>query len=382
MLVTRYLMKNLLIATIFVTLALAMVVLLTQSLKVLELVAEADAPPGMFIKLVALTLPKFLETILPIALVISILFVYNRFIMDNELIVLRACGFDHHTLARPALILATGAAAVLMLLSTWLTPVAYSEMKSLRSSVMAKYSALLLREGVFNTFGRDLTVYIRTRLDNGEMTGIMIHDTRDKKKPPVTTTAKRGRLVMNGDVPNIIVEDGMRQQLDRATSSVSRLYFSSYQIEISALDNSPRVRSRDYSERTLPELLHPDMNVKYDRDNRDVFMAEAHADLVKPFTAVSYVLVSVAVILIGPFNRRGQARKVALAALLVAALIAAQMSLASAMRRHLELTPLLYAVTFLPAFLAFYALSMKGEQQIMGLMRGRKRAARNAEEGA
>lgn len=369
MIVTRYLMKNLLIATVFVTVVLAMVVLLTQSLKILELVANADAPASIYARLVALTLPRFLEIILPVSLVAAVLFVYNRFIMDNELIVLRSCGLDQHALARPAILLAGIVTAVMMVLTTWLTPVSYAEVKSLRLNVMARYSALLLREGVFNTFGKDLTVYIRTRDKNGALTGIMIHDTRDKKKPPVTTTAKRGLLVMNGDTPNIIVEDGMRQQLDKSSNSISRLYFSSYKIEISALDTGRPARSRDANERTLPELLKPDMNVKFDRDNREAFLAEAHADIARPFTAIAFTMVALAVILIGPFNRRGQARKVALAALLVTLLMAANLALANLTRKHLEFVPLLYLIVIVPACAGLYALNLRGEQQIMALLR-------------
>src|SRR5262245_33901695 len=99
MLMTRYLMKNLLSATLFVALTLTAVIWLTQSLKLLELVANSDAPPLLFLKLVALSLPKFLEIILPLSLVTAILFVYNKMIMDNELIVLRSCGFDQYAMA-------------------------------------------------------------------------------------------------------------------------------------------------------------------------------------------------------------------------------------------------------------------------------------------
>ncbi|HRJ66403.1 MAG TPA: LptF/LptG family permease, partial [Alphaproteobacteria bacterium] len=105
MLTTRYLFKNLFSVTVFVAVTLSLVIWLTQSLKLLELVASSDAPPSLFLKLVALTLPRFLEVILPLALVTGILFTYNKMIMDNELVVMRACGFDQFTLARPALTL-------------------------------------------------------------------------------------------------------------------------------------------------------------------------------------------------------------------------------------------------------------------------------------
>ncbi len=383
MLITRYLMKNLVSATVFVTIALTMVVLLTQSLKILELVANSDAPPGLFVKLVALSLPKFLETILPVALVVAALFVYNKLVMDNELVVLRSCGFDHHAIARPALLLAAALTILMMGLTTYATPVSYGAMQSLRTQVMSKYSAFLLREGVFNTFGKDLTVYVRSRDSNGDLTGILIHDRRDKDKPPSTTTAKRGRLVMNKDIPTILVQDGMRQQMDTASNSVSRLYFSEYMIEVNSLDTGQRVRNRDYSERTLSELLRPDMSVKYDRDKKEVFLAEAHADLIRPFLCVSFVLSGLAVLLVGPFNRRGQGRKVTFAVLIIIAIMVANLMLTSATRRHIELVPLLYIAVFVPIFAGYYALGMRGEQQIMALMRRfNERRARKLEAAA
>ncbi|HYD17871.1 MAG TPA: LptF/LptG family permease [Patescibacteria group bacterium] len=369
MLITRYLMRNLASATVFVTIALTMVVLLTQSLKILELVANSDAPPGLFIKLIALTIPKFLETILPVALVIAALFVYNRFIMDNELIVLRACGFDQHALIRPALLLAGGFTLVMFALTTYVTPVTSGAIQSLRATALSRYSSFLLREGVFNTFGKDLTVYVRSRSNAGDLSGILIHDNRDKSKPPSTTTAKRGRLIINHDVPTIVVQEGMRQQLDPNSNALSRLYFAEYMIEVNSFDSGPRVHARDYSERTLPELLNPDLTQKYDRDRREVFLAEAHADLVRPLLPLAFVLPALAILLIGPFNRRGQGRKVTAAVLVIVALMTANLVLTSATRRHLELAPLLYLSVFLPIFVGFYALNFRGEQQIMAVLR-------------
>ena len=380
MLMNRYLMKNLLLATGFITFALLMVVMLTQSLRILELVANSDAPPGIFFKLVALSLPKFLETILPVALVTAVLFVYNRFIIDNELIVLRSCGFDQHALARPALNLAAICGAIMLVLTVWATPVSYTQVKEMRLSVMSKYSSFLLREGVFNTFGKDLTVYLRNRDQNGDLIGLVIHDTRDKTKPPYTVTAKRGRLVMCDETPSIVVYDGMRQQLDLRSQTVSKLHFSQYMIEIKGFARGPGARARDYSERTLYELLHPDMNVKYDRDHRDAFMAEAHADIARPLTPVAFTLAVLAIVLLGPFNRRGQTKKILFAALVVAVLMAANLGLMSAARKKLELAPLLYIVNFVPIFLGYYALDFRGEQQIMRMLR--KWRASRAQHGA
>lgn len=369
MLMTRYLMKNLLSATLFVALTLTAVIWLTQSLKLLELVANSDAPPSLFIKLVALSLPKFLETILPISLVTAILFVYNKMIMDNELIVLRSCGFDQYAMARPALTLAACVTVVLLCLTTYLSPMSYAAMQQLRDSIKAQYSAFLVREGVFNTFKRDLTVYVRARSDNGDLTGLMIYDTRDKTKPPITTTAKRGRIVMNDDTPEIIVFDGLRQQMDSDTSVITKLYFSRYTIDINGLGTEPRQRKRDANERTLPELLKPDLSDLDEKRSRDLFLAEAISRVVSPFNAVSFTMIALTAILLGPFNRRGQNKKVMGAGVAVALAAILSVFLTNLAKRHLAADAALVGLTLSPIVFGVWALHLRGEQKIMEIVR-------------
>lgn len=365
MLMTRYLFKNLFSVTAFIAITLTMVIWLTQSLKILELVANSDAPPSLFIKLVLLTLPRFLEIILPLALVTAVLFIYNKFIMDNELIVLRACGFDQMSLARPALLLATAMVCVLITLTAWLSPASYNEMKQLRRIVKAQYSGFLLREGVFNTFNDDLTVYVRERDAAGDLLGLMIHDRRERDKPPVTITAKRGRIVMDGDIPNILVYDGLRQQMDTQSAVVSRLFFSRYMIEIKGLESSPLERWRHPNERTLAELLSPDMKDKRDLDSLDEFRVEAHERVLTPLNALGFTLVALVCILLGPFNRRGQNGKIMIAVILVVALQALNMAAVSAAKKQPDMLFILYITTFLPLFTGFFLLHTRGEQWLL-----------------
>lgn len=375
MLITRYLARNLLVLTVFITITLTAVIWLTQSMKLLELVANSDAPSSLFLKLVLLSLPKFLEIILPLALVASVLFLYNKMIMENELVVMRACGVDHMGLARPALILATVMTALLLAFTTYVSPKSTAQLSNLRQTVKAQYSAFLLREGVFNTFGSDLTVYLRRRDAAGSLYGLLIHDTRDKKNPPVTITAKKGRIVMADGVPTIVVYEGMRQQMDQASRLVTKLYFSKYMIEIKSLGASAGPVWRDADERTLTELFHPDMADARDRARSTVFLAKISDRLVTPFNALSYTFLGLTALLLGPFNRRGQNKKVLLAAGLVLAAQMANLAFVNLMKKNIAFTPGLYLVTFLPLGLCPWLLGSKGEQFVAALLRQRRAAA-------
>ena len=104
----RYLMKNLLLATLFTALSLAAVIMLTQSLRFLELIINSGASSLSFFALTFLALPRFFEVILPIALMIGVVFIYNRMTTDSEIVVMRASGLSPMRLGQPAFALAIG----------------------------------------------------------------------------------------------------------------------------------------------------------------------------------------------------------------------------------------------------------------------------------
>lgn len=370
MLVTRYIMRNLAIATLFVAFVLSSVIWLTQALKLLEIIITSNAPLGTFLKLVFLSLPKFLEVVLPIALTAAVLFIYNKMTMDNELIVLRASGVSHYHMARPAIILSILVSVLLLTLTTWVTPTAHASMQQLRQIAKTQYTGLLLREGVFNTLPGGLTVYLRQRNGDGELLGLLIHDARNKTEEPSTITARKGRLVMAEDGPEVQIFDGMRQQIDPETKALSRLGFQSYALSIEGLEKKRGKRVREPDERTLIELLRPNPKEKIPRIFLSQFHGEAHKRLTLPFLAIDFALIALACLLAGSFDRRGQARRVMFAVFAVVVVQSAYLGLANWARHSVAAVPLLYMLVFsLPAFCLFL-LGEKGHRKLKAVMRG------------
>ena len=177
----RYVLRNLAVATVFIAAVLSAVVFLTQSLRFLELVIESGASSGAFWILTVLALPRFLEIILPIAVLAGVIFIYHRMTIDSELVAIKAAGFSPMALARPAIMLACVTTVILWGMTMWVAPRSLSEMQHMRSVIKAQFSALLFREGVFNQVGTGLTVYIRERTSEGELRGLMIHDSRENQ---------------------------------------------------------------------------------------------------------------------------------------------------------------------------------------------------------
>jgi lipopolysaccharide export system permease protein len=309
--VDRYIFRHTLLATVFVTLVLAAIVFLMQSLKFIDLVINAGVS-GFFIWLQTLLyLPGFLEIILPIGMVSGVLFIYNRLTMDSELIVLRALGFSPFRLARPALFLATILGILLFLNMGWLSPVSRQEAMTLRQDIQAQMSSLIFREGIFNEAGPNLMVYIKERDDKGRLHGLVIHDSRDQTKAPSTVIARSGVLVSTKTGQQVLVYEGSRQEVDAKTGIMRHLDFDQYTIDIPAPEKDQKERWAEPDERTTSALIVA-MNDKIleTKSARREFRVELQKRFLLPFLVPGFALIGLSLLLIGSHDRRGQNRKV------------------------------------------------------------------------
>ncbi len=351
----RYLFKHLFIATVFTAVALAVVILLTQSLRFLELVVGSGASSATFWILALLTLPRFLEIILPVALTAATLFVYNRMTADSELVVMRAFGASPLRMAQPALYLSGLVALILLVLTLWLAPVSQASMYNLRQVVKAQYSSLLFKEGVFSPLRPGLTAFIRNRMPDGELRGIMIHDSRTET--PVTIIARRGTLVSSAQGQQILVYDGSRQDINKKTGGLNRLDFDRYTIDIP--ESTPPIEKRwlEPDQRTLWQLLRPDQtDAKNEKITRE-FIIELNRRVVSPLLAPGYTIITLAFLLLGPLDRRGQGWRIVFAitaTILVQGLYLASVDVA---RHSLWGLGLLNALVFLPLVLGLLFLA-------------------------
>ena len=117
-LLDRYLFRQLALALLAVTVGLAALVWLTQSLRFIELVLDRGLSLAVFFELTSLLLPSFFSVILPITTFIVMLFVHLRLAGDRELVVMRAAGLSNWQIARPALGLGLLVVAIMALLLT------------------------------------------------------------------------------------------------------------------------------------------------------------------------------------------------------------------------------------------------------------------------
>lgn len=353
--ITRYILGQLVTATIFVTLALTFAIWLTQSLRLIDYIVNRGLPASTFLTFVGLLLPSFLGVVLPVAAFVAALFIYHKLATDSEMVVMRAAGLSQLQLARPAIILGVLVTIAVYSISLYFLPISFRNFKDLQSAFRSDFSTVLLQEGVFTALTDEITVYVRQRSANGELRGILVQDNRDPKKP-VTMMAERGALVASEAGPRVVMENGNRQEVTPGTGRFSLLYFDRYTIELSEFGEAARSRWREPKERFLNELLFPSNTDQRDQRYYQELIAEGHQRLVSPLYTLVFVLIGMAALLAGEFNRRGQAKRVLAAIACVAALEGISLALHDLATRSAAAVPAMYAAVVISAGLSLYVM--------------------------
>ncbi|AWK89244.1 LPS export ABC transporter permease LptF (plasmid) [Azospirillum thermophilum] len=352
----RYLFRNLLITTLYSTAGLTLTIWLSQSLRLIEIVVSAGAPLRMFLWLLLLTVPTFLGIVLPLALVGAVLFTYNKMATDSELVVMRAAGVGPFALSQPALVLAGMVMAVVYLLNVWITPAAHRELVRMEYAVRSDYSQLFIREGVFNDIGEQFSVFVRERDSDGNLHKVLIHDARQPEKP-VTIMGDRAVMLTGVEGARFVVYDGNRQELDRKTGRLSQLYFERYAIDLKVLSPAAAERWPDARERSTDELMNLPPDIVQDDKMRSSLIAELHHRFASPLLALAFTAVSLAALLSGEFNRRGQSVRITMAVLLVMGLQAGALGLTSLSGKMTAFVPLMYMLPLVSVVPALWVMS-------------------------
>lgn len=351
---TRYMLRQTLLVMVSVCLVFSSAVWLVQALRLIDLIVNRGLSVGVFLHLAILIMPRFVDVVLPIAVFVAVLFVYNKLIAESELVVMRAAGVSPMALAKPALV--TGAAAMVLLyaMSLYFLPAANRAFKDLQFEIRNRFASVLIQDGVFNTLSDKLMVYVQSREDNGELRSILIYDERQPGKP-VTVFAERGAIANTPDGPRLLLVDGTRQQRDLSNGHLSVLSFEKYTLELDTLSGAPGTRDREVDERYTGELIH-DLGPNQESDWRRAVLVELNMRFAGPLAALTMAALPVACLLTGEFNRRGQARRILLAVLLAFAVEIADIALKNLSARSIGAIPLIYANLALPLLVSLFLL--------------------------
>ena len=353
----RYVLKQLVLALGLVSLGLVALILLTQSLRFIQVIVSHGLSPFAFLRLTALLVPGFVATILPITCFLVVLFIYTRLAGDRELTIMRGLGMSNFRLARPGLALAIGTTLFSYALTLGVVPSALSGFRLYQYEVRNQIAAFLLQPGVFTPVSANIMVYVQARSDDGGISGIIIEDNRDATAP-ATILARSGELLSTPSGPAVILRDGSREQVDPTTGRLSILTFKRNIISLAQATHGAGPVKNDAAEAPLSQLFHPPRDLS--SGERSKWQVEAQRRLSAPLCVLSYTLIALVAVLCGGFKRHGGLPRLVGAVGLVVVLVALGLGVSNLAARNVALLPLMWVWVLAPLIVALALLCRQG----------------------
>jgi lipopolysaccharide export system permease protein len=351
---SRYVLRQLLGPVALLTLLMTCVIWLTQFPRLLDLVINRGQSAPTFLYLTSLLLPTLVVIILPIAFFFGTLFTLSRLNGDSELVVMASAGYSQRQLAGPVFIAALLVMAITWVCALWLMPLGQRALSAKEVDIRADIGAALLNAGEFTPPVKGLTVFIRQMGNNGQISGILVHDNRDTKRP-VTYIAQRGVLAQTPAGSRLFMYDATTEQTAQGGAQLSVLTFKSFSLNLDQFAGPARMTQRKTQERYLGELLNPSEK-DVTPQIRNAWAAEAHNRLSQPLYCLAFAMIALAAILRGRRQRGALAMRLTAASLAAAALRIAGYGVAGPASSHPALFALFYLIPLLGAALALAVL--------------------------
>src|SRR5436305_2198454 len=315
---STYVLRQLIEPILLITFLLTVVIWLSQSLRLLDLVINRGQSAPTFFYLTLLMLPSLLVVVLPIAYFAGTLYGLHRLNADSELTVMSAAGFSRSQLLVPVLVAAAVVTVATYACSLYVMPFCQRLMKDKEIDIRGDIGAAILNEGQFNTPAPGLTVFMRELSPDGELRGVLVHDERDRLRP-TTYLAESGLIAQTTAGARLIMLDGTIEQgtvqgacrhgpaLSKrnggnlpaceaasgfAPPSLSVLKFKRYVFDLDQFNGRRQDAGLRTSERYLSELLWPVSSRPLKPQARNIYFAEANNRLAAPLYCPAFALIA------------------------------------------------------------------------------------------
>ena len=322
---------------------LTLAIWLSQSLRLLDVIVNRGLSVGLALKFLMLLLPGLIALLLPVAVFIAVLFVYQRLNADSEMVIMRSSGISDLKLAEPALLFGIAMSVISYGLTLYAIPGSMRDYHDIQEEVANNLASVLIEAGVFTDVTPGVTLFAHNRDRTGGLSGIVVDDSRDHEKRLIYT-AERGAIMGGASGPRAILQKGTYQETNRKTGKVSVLYFDQTEVGLGGLlGHNTGPRSREIEELYLDELIAG--TGATDQPSRARLMAEAHRRIAEPLYSMAMAMIAAVCLISSGLPRQGQHRQIVVAVAGAGLFLVLSFVLRSATSRLPGLAPIVY---FLP----------------------------------
>lgn len=256
----RYLLKEFFLPFGVNIVFFSFVFLMTQILEITNMVVNYNLGLFRIVLIMIYTLPFFLEFVIPMSVMLSVLLTFLKLSADNEITALKAGGIGLYQLLPVVITFSLIGCVLTAIVSLWGLPWGQTNFKRLAVETAQQHIDAVIKERTFNDAFKGVMLYVshldtRSRL----LTDVFIEDQRT---PNIVTTvvAPSGNLLNDVVRSRVVLRlyNGMINQVDVQRRSVNTVQFSTYDITLDLKQGkNAAVESGDKNPRDMyfPEIL-------------------------------------------------------------------------------------------------------------------------------
>jgi len=296
----RYIVREVVRHALLGLLIFTFVLFVPKLVHLMELIVRHSGSNSQILQLFLCLIPSLLVFTIPMAVLVGVLLGLGRMSMDSEIIAITALGISRKRLLIPVGVLAVFGAALTLLMTLWLAPLALRTFRDIEGSLISSQISFYVQPRVFDERFPHMILYINDVSASGtRWNGVFLAEAGAQSGNQITLAEsaiviaepKQGKLELhlNGGATHEFSRD------DQDHYSVTAFGRSDWPIEVTGL-NSIKQREISNSERSLPQLFHD--RGKGWRDAR----VELHQRFAFPVACLVFALIAVP---LGTQPRRG-----------------------------------------------------------------------------
>ena len=336
--------------------SLAGIVWIALALRQLNVVTSQGQDAWLLLKMTTLALPNLIAIIAPFAMLIAMIHTLNRLNGDSELIVLTASGATVWTVARPLLLLAMIVSLGVSFVNHVGMPWSLRQLREYIIQVRTDLLTQVIQPGRFSNPEPNLTFHIRERALNGELLGLVMHDTRNPKEIQ-SYLAERGIIVKQEPTAFLIMLQGhiIRRTSPKEPSQI--IEFEKYVVDLNRFEQKSE-ESGDLKprERYFGELVNPEPDSFNYKIAPGQFRAELHERFSNPIYPIAFVLIALAAVGQAQSTRQNRVERIVIGFLAAVGIRLGGLAVNNLVVLNAALVPLLYAIPILASLGAFVAM--------------------------
>lgn len=261
-LLTRYILKQLLMPFIFSLLIIIFVLFTQFLLRAIDRFIGKGLDIRTIFEYLFLNLGWIAALSVPMAVLVAALMSFGQFSEDNEITAMRASGISFNTILRPAILFGLTISAVLILFNSFIMPEMNFKARMLSGDIYRKRPDLNIEPGYFMDDLPSYSMIIRDK-EGDTLKDVRIFS-KGSGQTQTSIHSKTGELSTIDDAIVLDMFDGEIHELDtRDFGNYRRIEFDKHKITIAADDLF--LNRRDTTSRSDREMTVPMIFVK--RDN-------------------------------------------------------------------------------------------------------------------